>query len=104
MSAATASRSVDVAVLDIVMIGQFGITTILLGVASWESPFYGPGVGGIAIAGGVPGVLCGIMQALSGRSTVPSYLVLLTVSLAVFTLWLTTASFVLSRKAEGLFR
>jgi hypothetical protein len=104
MSAATALRSVDVAVLDIVMIGQFGLTAILLGVASWESPLYGPRVGAIAIAGGALGVLCGVMQALSGRLTVLSYLVLLTLSLALFTVWLTTASFVLWRKAEGLFR
>lgn len=104
MSAATALRSVDVAVLDIVMIGQFGLTAILLGVASWESPLYGPGIGAIAIAGGALGVLCGVMQALSGRLTVLSYLVLLTVSLALFTVWLTTASFVLWRKVEGLLR
>jgi hypothetical protein len=98
-AAATALRSVDVAVLDLVMIGHFGLTTILLGVASWSSGMYGKRVGAVALAAGVLGITCGTMQALSGRLTVASYLVLLTVSLALFTVWLALASYVLWSRA-----
>jgi hypothetical protein len=45
MSAATALPIVDVAAVDIVMIGKFGITAILLGVASPERPLYSPWIG-----------------------------------------------------------
>lgn len=101
-AAATALRSVDVAVLDVVMIGQFGLTATLLGVASWASPLYGKRIGVVAIAGGALGVACGAVQALSGRLTVASYLVLLTLSLALFTIWLALVSFVLWSKADRL--
>ena len=104
LAAATALRTVDVVVLDVVMLGQFGLTAILLGVASWFSGLYGKGIGLIAIAGGALGVLCGALQALSGRLTTLSYLVLLTASLALFTVWLTAASFVLWRRAGELVR
>jgi hypothetical protein len=104
LAAATALRSVDVAVLDVVMIGQFGLTAILLGVASWTSALYGRSLGLVAIAAGVIGVACGALQALSGRLTVLSYLVLLTASLALFTLWLALASIVLWRRAEQALR
>jgi len=100
LTAATALRTIDVVVLDIVMIGQFGLTAIVLGVASWSSAIYGKWIGLIAIAGGVLGVLCGVIQALSGRLTTFSYLVLLTVSLALFTAWLTVASFILWRRGD----
>jgi hypothetical protein len=65
---------------------------------------YGPRIGAIAIAEGALGVLCGVMHALSGRLTALSYLVLLTLLLALFTIWLTAASFLLWRTAEGRFR
>ena len=101
-AAAVALRGADIAVLDVVMIGQFGLTAILLGVASWTSAAYGPPIGAIAMVAGVLGMACGTLQALSGRLTTVSYLVLLTASLALFTLWLSIASFVLWRKAEQL--
>jgi hypothetical protein len=104
LAAATALRSVDVAVLDVVMIGQFGVTAILLGLASWSSAVYGKQLGLVAIAGGTLGVVSGVVQALSGRLTTFSYLVVLTASLALFTIWLALASFVLWRKAEELLR
>ena len=104
LTAATALRTIDVVVLDIVMIGQFGLTAIVLGVASWSSAAYGRWIGLIAIAGGALGVLCGVIQALSGRLTAFSYLVLLTASLALFTVWLILASFVLWRRADDLGR
>jgi hypothetical protein len=50
----------------------------------------------------VLGVVCGALQALSGRLTTLSYLVLLTVSLGLFTAWLTLASLVAWRKADVL--
>jgi hypothetical protein len=99
LAAATALRSVDVAVLDLVMVGQFGLTAILLGVASWTSTLYGKPLGLVAIAGGATGLACGAIQALSGRLTAFSYLVLLSASLALFTIWLTLASVVLWRTA-----
>jgi hypothetical protein len=102
LGAATALRSVDVAVLNLVMIGHFGITAILLGVATWSSPAYGRPLGVLAIVAGVLGVLCGVLQALSGRLTTFSYLVLLSVSLALFTAWTLIASVVLWRRAEEL--
>lgn len=92
LAAATALRSLDEAVLDAVMITQFGLTTVLLGVASWTSPLYGRALGAVALAAGATGVVCGCVQALAGRLTPFSYLVLLTLSLALFTLWLTLAS------------
>lgn len=104
VAAATALRSVDVAVLDLVMIGQFGITTVLLGVACWTSGLYDRTIGMIAVAAGVLGVVCGVVQALSGRLTTFSYLVLLTASLGLFTLWLALASAVLYREAPRLDR
>lgn len=103
-AAATALRSVDVAALNLVMIGQFGITAILLGVASWSSALYGRSIGVLAIAGGALGVVCGVIQALSGRLTTFSYLVLLTVSLALFTVWLAVVSVVLWRKVDDVVR
>lgn len=103
-SAATALRSVDVAVLNLVMIGQFGLTTVLLGVASWSSPLYGKRIGAVALAAGILGLACGSMQVLSGRLTVASYLVLLTASLALFTVWLAVSSFVLWSRADELER
>lgn len=102
VQAAAALRSVDVAVLNVVMMGQFGVTAILLGVASWSSALYGKGIGVIAVTGGVLGVGSGVLQSLSGRLTVLSYSVLLTASLGLFTLWLLVASFVLWRKAGTL--
>ena len=104
LAAATALRTVDVVVLDIVMMGQFGLTAIAVGVALWSSPLYGKAIGLVAIAGGALGALSGVLQALSGRLTTLSYLVLLTVSLALFTVWLTWASFVLWRRAEEVAR
>ena len=104
LAAATALRTVDVVVLDLVMIGQFGLTAVVLGVASWFSAVYGKQIGLIAIVGGTLGVICGTLQALSGRLTTFSYLVLLTASLALFTVWLSVASFVLWRRAEELVR
>jgi hypothetical protein len=104
VASATALRSVDVAVLDVVMVGHFGLTAILLGMASWTSRLYGRFVGLIALAGGVLGVLCGTLQALSGRLTTFSYLVLLTVSLALFTVWLAAVSVLLWRKADEVAR
>lgn len=100
VTAATALRSVDVAVLNVVMIGHFGLIAILLGVATWSSRLYGKWIGLVAIAAGVLGVLCGTLQALSGKLTAFSYLILLTVSLALFTIWLTLCSIVLWRKAD----
>lgn len=100
LGAATALRSVDVAVLNVVMIGHFGLIAILLGVATWTSPLYGKWLGLVAVAAGVLGALCGTLQALSGKLTTLSYLVLLTVSLALFTIWLTLCSIVLLRKAD----
>lgn len=99
LAAATALRTVDVAVLDAVMIGQFGITAVLVGVASWSSPLYGREVGAVAVLGGVLGIVCGVVQAMSGRLTSFSYLFLLTASLALFTLWLALASAALWRHA-----
>ncbi len=104
ISAATALRSTDIAVLDIVMLGQFGLTAIVVGVALWSSRLYGRWMGSIAVAGGVLGVMCGAIQVLAGRLTVFSYLVLLTAALALFTVWLTLASLVLWRKAEEVAR
>ena len=104
LGAATALRSVDVAVLDIVMIGQFGITTVLLGVASWTSTLYGKGLGLLAVTAGAIGVACGVIQAMSGRLTSFSYLVLLTASLALFTVWLAIASFLLWQRADRVVR
>ena len=100
MTAATALRSVDVAVLNVVMIGHFGLIAIVVGVATWTSRLYGKWLGMVAMVGGVLGVLCGTLQALSGKLTTLSYLVLLTVSLAMFTIWLTLASIVLWRNAD----
>jgi hypothetical protein len=102
LAAATGLRNVDVVVLDIVMIGQFGLTAVLLGVASWTSDVYGPRLGVVAVVGGVTGLVCGCVQALSGRLTTFTYLVLLTVSLALFTLWLVLASLALWRRAPDL--
>lgn len=97
MAAATALRSTDVAVLNLVMVGQFGLTAVLLGVACWTSPHYGRIIGGVAVVAGALGIVCGSVQALSGRLTTFSYLVLLTASLALFTLWLVLVSLVLVR-------
>ncbi|MCA1709744.1 MAG: hypothetical protein LC808_43290, partial [Actinobacteria bacterium] len=80
-------------------IGHFGLTAILLGVASSSSALYGKRLGFVAVSGGVLGVICGSMQAMSGRLTVFSYLVLLTASLGLFTIWLVVASFILWQKA-----
>ena len=99
VSVATGMRSVDVAVLNLVMVGQFGITAVLLGWSTWRSRLYGPAIGAVAVAGGVLGMACGVVQALSGKLTTLSYLVLLTVSLALFTIWLTLASFRLLQRA-----
>ena len=104
VSAATALRSVDIAVLNVVMIGQFGLTAVLLGVASWSSAMYGKPIGLVVIAGGALGVACGVIQALSGRLTPFSYLVLLTALLALFTIWLFVASIVAWRRAEQFVR
>lgn len=103
MAAATALRSADVAVLDLVMVGHFGVTAILLGMASWTSARYGRAIGAVAIVAGALGIACGAVQALAGRLTAFSYLVLLTASLALFTLWLVLASLTLLR-GEGLAR
>ena len=103
-AAATALRGVDVGVLNLVMLGQFGLTAILIGVASASSALYGKAVGAVAVAGGILGVVCGGMQGLSGRLTTLSYLVLLTASLALFTLWLVLASLVLWRAAPDVAR
>jgi hypothetical protein len=102
LTAATALRSVDVAVLDVVMIGHFGLTAILLGIASGTTTLYGRWLSLVAVAGGGMGVACGALQALSGRLTTLSYLVLLSASLALFTVWLAIASYVLWRRAEDL--
>lgn len=102
VTAATALRSVDVAVLDVVMVGHFGLTAILLGIASGTTTLYGRWLSFVAIAGGVMGVVCGALQALSGRLTTLSYLVLLSASLALFTVWLVLASYVLWRRADDL--
>lgn len=104
VAAATALRSVDVAVLDLVMLGQFGLTAVLLGVACWTSRLYDRTIAVVAVAAGVLGLVCGGIQALSGRLTTLSYLVLLTASLALFTLWLALASVVLLREAPRLDR
>jgi hypothetical protein len=45
------------------------------------------------------GVLCGGLRSLSGRLTSVSYLVVLTVSLSLFTVWLLLASVVFWRRA-----
>ena len=102
LAAATALRSVDVAALNLVMIGQFGLTAIALGVASWSSSLYGRQAGLVAVIGGLLGVASGTLQALSGRLTTVSYLVLLTASLALFTVWLSLVSFMLWRKADSV--
>lgn len=102
VTAATALRSVDVAVLDVVMVGHFGLTAILLGVASGTTTLHGRWLSLIAVAGGGLGVVCGALQALSGRLTTLSYLVLLSASLALFTVWLAIASYVLWRRAGDL--
>jgi len=99
LAGAISLRSVDVAVLNLVMIGQFGVTTLLLGMATWTTPLYGRRLAVIAFAAGGTGVVCGVVQALSGRLTTFSYLVLLTTSLALFTVWLLVASVVLLRRA-----
>ena len=103
MAAATALRSTDVAVLNLVMVGHFGVTAALLGVACWTSARYGRAIGAVAIVAGVLGIVCGAVQALSGRLTAFSYLVLLTASLALFTLWLVLASLTLLR-SQGVAR
>lgn len=102
LAAGTAVRSVDVGLLNLVMIGQFGLTAILLGVACWTSAVYGKPLGLIAVAAGTTGGLCGTLQAVSGRLTTVSYLGLLTVSLGLFTVWLILASFALWRRAPDL--
>jgi hypothetical protein len=102
VTAATALRSVDVAVLDIVMVGHFGLTAIMLGIASATTTLYGRWLGLVAVAGGGMGVVCGVLQALSGRLTTLSYLVLLSASLALFTVWLAIASYLLLRRADAV--
>ena len=100
LAAATAVRNVDVALVDVEMMAHFGLTAILVGVASWTSGLYPRTLAAVAVAGGVLGVVCGASQAWSGRLTPFSYLVLLTVSLALFTVWLLMASVVLWSRAE----
>jgi len=102
LAAATALRSADVAVLDLVMLGQFGVTAILIGIACWSSDVYGRPLAAVVLAAGALGVACGAVQALSGRLTTFSYLVLLTASLALFTVWLALASVALFRHAPGV--
>lgn len=99
LAAGAAVRSLDEALLDLVMVTNFGLTTILLGVASWTSRLYGPRLGLVAVVAGVLGVTCGTIQAVLGRLTTFSYLGLLTGSLALFTAWLLVASVVLWRRA-----
>jgi hypothetical protein len=91
-NAAVALRSLDITVLSLIMVGYFGVTAVLTGVATWKSASYGPWVALPALAGGVTGFASGTLMALSGRETTVSYLVLLTVSLGLFTLWLLVAS------------
>jgi hypothetical protein len=74
--------------LDVVMLGHFGLTALLLGLASWTSPVYGRRVAALALAGGVTGIACGLLQGLSGELSTLSYLWLLTISLLLVTLWL----------------
>jgi hypothetical protein len=99
LSAAQAVRAVDLAVLNVVLVGHFGVTAVLAGVASWTSPSYGPAVAAPVLLGGGAGIASGMLQALSGRLTTVSYLVLLTASLLLFTVWLLAASALLLRRA-----
>jgi hypothetical protein len=64
---------------------------------------YGPGLAALALAGGVTGIACGLLQALSGELTTLSYLWLLTISLLLVTLWLLGASIVLWRRSPATF-
>jgi hypothetical protein len=101
LAAAEAVRSVDLALLNLALIGHFGVTALASGVASWTSPAYGRKVGSVALLGGVAGIASGTLQALSGELTTLSYLVLLTVSLVLFTVWLLWASVILWRATRG---
>lgn len=60
----------------------------------------GPVVGAPALLGGLTGIASGMLQGVSGRLTTLSYLVLLTVSLLLFTTWLLGASILLLRQAR----
>ena len=101
LTTAQAVRDVDIAILDIAMLGHFGVTALFVGAATWSSPSYGPRVAALALAGGVTGVACGLLQAASGDLTALSYLWLLSVSALLLTLWVLWASVLLLRQVPA---
>lgn len=91
-------RELDQVVAALAMLLHFGVTTALIGLATWESPAYGRRLGAVALAAAATGMASGSLETLTGEVTVLSFLVLLTVSLVLFSAWLLAAAVRLWRR------
>lgn len=90
-------RELDQVVTALVMLLHFGVTTGLIGLATWKSPAYGRRLGAVALAAAATGIASGSLETLTGEVTALSFLVLLTVSLVLFSAWLLIAAVLLWR-------
>lgn len=91
----------DIALFALAIIGLFGATQVLYGLALWQSELYPNWVGAVALVAGIVGFLSGAWMWLSGEIGVGNFLILFTLTSGLFAVWLLGASLRLLRLAQA---
>jgi hypothetical protein len=91
----------DGALFAVTIIGAFGVTQLLTGLALWQSSLYPKWIGATALFSGVVGLVSGSWMWMSGEIGVGNFLVLFTITSVLFAVWLLAASFRLLRRSQG---
>lgn len=92
---------VDTALFSVTIVGLFGVTQLLYGIAVWQSSAYPRWIGATAVAGGVAGLIAGVWMWLSGDVGVGNFFVFFTITSVLLAVALLAASVYLLRKSRG---
>jgi hypothetical protein len=92
---------VDLGLLSVAVVGVFGVTQTLFGLALYQSVSYPNWIGATALFAGVVGLISGSWMWFSGGLDAGNFLVLFTTSSVLLTVWLLAGSVLLLRRARG---
>lgn len=98
---ASTLRYLDLGLFSVAIIGLFGVTQVLYGLALQRSAAYPGWVGTVALMGGVAGLASGVWMWMAGGLETGNFLVLFTISSVLLAVWLLYASVLLVRRAAA---
>jgi hypothetical protein len=91
----------DAALFAMNIIGLFGATQLLFGIALTQSSDFPSWIGITALVAGFTGVVSGVWMWMVGEANIGNFLVLFSITSVLFALWLLAASAVLLRRSRG---